>query len=97
MREETKDALILDWIRMSEGRQESYVLDAMDRLQDRGIWPMNSPAKYVELIKQRLGQDPSLTDKTVTEALALILYKTEPDSREALDKNFDIKKSRGQT
>ena len=81
-----KDVAGIEWLQMSLGDRMDAILASMTLLTKNGVPLDGSPNDYYNMVDEKLRNDPSYYNVTVTQILANIIYGKEAQAREALDK-----------
>jgi hypothetical protein len=76
----------LEWLQMSLGERRDYVRLSMVVLDKQDVPLSHTLLEYFNAIEQKLLHDPDYYGTDITNILALIVYETEPETREALDR-----------
>ncbi len=76
----------MEWLQESIIERLEKVRVSMVILHANGVPVSRSSNDYYNAIEQKIRQEPDKADSDLTSILASIIYKEEPESREALDK-----------
>ncbi len=72
------------WMKLPAGEQKEALIHAMAGLSSHGVVFGHTPEEYAELIRQSLAADPQIASENITNLLASIVYKNEPENSAAL-------------
>lgn len=75
-----------DWLGMINQEKVTYIIIAIQVLQQKGIPFSRAPSVYITMLDNRLTGRPELASTEVTDILTSLVYEKEPGAREALDR-----------
>lgn len=71
---------------MTSAEKGTYIFTAVEILKKHGVPLGKTPSQYTALIDSKLNDDSEALNADTTNVLATVVYDTEPDARDAIDR-----------